>query len=396
MESWVESLSEIAGVWRTKSLVARDHETELLGALKVIKGMRERGVQAAEHRKTPLQRAAEERMAAGDAVTPLPGGLKVREWQGELADLERRYRGGAFTKFKQPDLSATAEPSIETKKLHRGPAITHAGYTPEFLRMTYLARCQKQEQRLNAEVLRLIESGEWREKTDAPTKLSDEVDAESENQAEGEDDMGDSLSEISVDTAGSDLDRVEVDLDSFGLPGKQTHGKVKRGSSNASLASIRRRVRLYLDDRKAITDEPPLLFWDRRVDEPLLVHQDEFSTSKATMCLLDLRPKSLQHDMYQRDDALRDTMRFFLKRLFVAGTRSVAEAIQVLGPGALDALVPLVPSLTNPAQGGNPDLTEFRVRMLRYHMIVDLLDAWRKWPWRRTPTEIVQARLDIS
>ena len=68
---------------------------------------------------------------------------------------------------------------------------------------------------------------------------------------------------------------------------------------------------------------------------------------------------------------------------------TVPEALDELAFGAAEALIPQVPSLTDPKRGGSRDVNELTCRTLTTEMLEGLMDAWQKWPFRLTSREML-------
>ncbi len=138
------------------------------------------------------------------------------------------------------------------------------------------------------------------------------------------------------------------------------------------------------DDTKAVASHPPLLTWDRREIEPLLVRENEFSpTSK--LALLDFQPRESYFNSHS--DNLKHLRAKFISHLFVSPSSTVAKALEGIAPGASEALIPQIPSLQDPSQGGTKLSDNLRVRMLTSSMIEDLVQAFAKWPFRPVGSE---------
>jgi mitochondrial transcription factor 1 len=143
-------------------------------------------------------------------------------------------------------------------------------------------------------------------------------------------------------------------------------------ASDAALCSI-------LAARRGLELDPPVLMWDRRKFEPLVVNEDEFM-SRKTMALLDIQPKALVGASPAKDYERFDD---FLLPLFNAGpTVPVTKALESLSPGLSSQLIERTKLLRDPARGGRLDVSDLRVCMLSLEMIEDLVKAWSEFPWR--------------
>ena len=143
-----------------------------------------------------------------------------------------------------------------------------------------------------------------------------------------------------------------------------------------------------MDNRRALRNDPPILFWDRRFAEPLLVQDKEFFPNRE-MCLLDFHPKSIWPILREDNLANYDNFEYILSSLFLSQTQSVTKGLTALAHGAFEWLVPRCPSLTDPAKGGSADLESMSVRCLTQDMLRELTEAWMKWPFRPDRYELM-------
>lgn len=130
---------------------------------------------------------------------------------------------------------------------------------------------------------------------------------------------------------------------------------------------------------RGLAKDPPLLMWDRRPYEPLMVSEEEFMLRKP-MALLDIQPKELPDDYSGQDHEYFEDI---LVPLFASGTdKSVKSILEGLAPGLSDRLIEKVPSLRDPMKGGTLDLEDMKSYSLTVEMIEELCVAWREFPWR--------------
>src|SRR2546421_12508282 len=108
------------------------------------------------------------------------------------------------------------------------------------------------------------------------------------------------------------------------------------------------------------------------------------------MTLLDFQPKALSQNLRQKgNDYQYDYFEQILGNLFIQPTRNIVQALESLAPGASEALIPQCPSLSDPKVGGMRDLYKLRVRSLNAKILEELAEAWIKWPFRPTKTEMM-------
>ncbi len=136
----------------------------------------------------------------------------------------------------------------------------------------------------------------------------------------------------------------------------------------------------YVDDQRAFDHKPPVLAWDRREAEPLLVDREEFVPRKP-LALIDFQPDpSLMAPL----DTIEKRMAFneIVSTLLQQPGNSVYQALQSMVHDALPQFLERVPGLQDPLQGGKLDLHDFRIRSLPVNLFVDLALAWESWPFR--------------
>ena len=343
---WLEDAFEIAGLTATKSIRQRDHDLNMLSTIRVVKGMAERGVKAPSHRKSPIEIEAEAAIAAGTEAQPRNGLVAKRDWNSELEALEKAYKNGDFKRYVGEMSTALESDDAQSGRSPEG-LIKKRRKTvdPRYSRMLYLRVNSNRQQLLKAQLNNLVE-------------------------------VADQLAAMPVFTDGP-----------TSLQQQQSSRPTELGRKLDGMKSTtQQRLELYLDDRKALQDKPPLLFWDRRIDEPLLVQANEFHP-QMPLALLDLRPKAIDARLESGEN--RSMLELLIRHLWQSPRRPILpSSLEVLGDGATKALAYDVPSLRDPAQGGHSDLTQLRSRMLRPEMFVDIIMAWHRWPWRPTRAEL--------
>ncbi|KAH7395436.1 hypothetical protein BKA64DRAFT_695310 [Cadophora sp. MPI-SDFR-AT-0126] len=147
-------------------------------------------------------------------------------------------------------------------------------------------------------------------------------------------------------------------------------------------------VRLNCENRLAVKRERPLLLWDRRETEPLKLEPEEFHPAK-TMSLLDIQPKSLIPILRQDYPNNYDILEYLLVSFYTMPAQSVKHGLIGLVPGAYEWIEAECPSLKDVRKGGNPDLDRLTVRSLSEEMLVEMVEAWVRWPFKPTKYEML-------
>lgn len=132
-----------------------------------------------------------------------------------------------------------------------------------------------------------------------------------------------------------------------------------------------------LDDRIAFKMKPPLLQWDRRDVEPLVVDENEFSP-KRKMSLIDITPKVTKGEV---KPGSRDPRLLIIRSLFTVPGDSIVQALDNTAPGASEALLPKLPTLRDPKKGGRRNLHNLHVRMLSPEFLEEIATVVVQWPF---------------
>jgi hypothetical protein len=162
--------------------------------------------------------------------------------------------------------------------------------------------------------------------------------------------------------------------------------------------SLRAECLLHRDNLHVLHQNPPVLNWDRRYLDPLIVQNNEFFPN-VPCALLDIQPKSaarVLRDMGPGSTRSGDTFDLILRSLIQNPVDPITKALETIYPGAGAGVYPLCPSLTDTEQGGSP-LTgwgELSARSLSERQLVEIAEGWMKWPFRPSYTELVSRTVD--
>lgn len=160
------------------------------------------------------------------------------------------------------------------------------------------------------------------------------------------------------------------------------HAEIGQGRNDLALLAKK-----YIDDRRGFEQKPPLLQWDRRPSEPLVVKDDEFYPPKE-MALLDLKPVPEALDKLNDFDK-RTCFDYLCNILLRTPAQSVRNDLTAAVQGGLDDFIERVPDLGNRLKGGNPNLDDLRVRTLPLDLLVQLALALETWPFRMQTHEMI-------
>lgn len=269
-----------------------------------------------------------------------------RQWHNELKQLEQDYRDGKFLQY-DPSLSPTRE----------RPKDRRTTLSPEYFRLTRLRSEFKLQEKFRIKVDELIEEQD-------------------------------------------DIDRLH-----FGILNK-AHNEPERQGTLAELQGraaafkthlenlpkrVRDTLKNSIDNRRAFAKDPPLLMWDRRTAEPLIVHEDEFF-KPTQLALLDFRPISpTPYPITSAQSAIFDLIMGGL----LNHPNDTIYCLNSLAPGAADAIVPHVSALQDLKRGGRYDLSDFRIRCFTPEMIYGIVQAWEKWPFKPPVSHMAAMSQDL-
>ncbi|CAK7270025.1 hypothetical protein SEPCBS119000_003873 [Sporothrix epigloea] len=180
------------------------------------------------------------------------------------------------------------------------------------------------------------------------------------------------------------------------MEAKQAELDARQEKWNAEVDSLtvnsRKQFLLSRDNLHLLSQSPPVLTWDRRAYEPLVAQDVDFFPN-ASCALLDIQPKAM-HPLLRagRPDKSGDMFELISRGMISMAAESVSKAIESVWPGAADGVLAHCPSLTDARQGGSPvggAYGELSVRTLNETQWVEILDAWMKWPFRPTLSQLV-------
>jgi len=148
-----------------------------------------------------------------------------------------------------------------------------------------------------------------------------------------------------------------------------------------------------IDDYRALDMSPPVMAWNQRDAEPLMVHAGEFLPPDRPMALLDVTPRP---QFLSRIDT-HDKMVCFghvVKVFCLHFSKSVEQALRALVHEGLDVFCKTIPGIHDPSQGGWHDLSALRARSLPADMFVEIALAYEKWPFRQSTESILMLGQD--
>ncbi|KAK4222401.1 hypothetical protein QBC38DRAFT_489967 [Podospora fimiseda] len=157
--------------------------------------------------------------------------------------------------------------------------------------------------------------------------------------------------------------------------------------------TLRNELILLRDNWHIFNQNPPVLQWDRRYVDPLVVKDDEFFPS-VPCALLDIEPRAIERifrEMGAGTTRAGDTFDIILRALMSYTMAPIGKALDSIYPGAAEAILPLCPSLRDPAQGGRygTGYSEVTARTLNLKQMEEIAVAWDKWPFKPDWAELI-------
>ncbi|KAI6244734.1 hypothetical protein HI914_06946 [Erysiphe necator] len=312
----------------------REKRLDIERANLVLENMKKRGVEIPSGRETKILKA----ISAGET------GLEIEELspkclQKELKDMEEAFAQGNFEKDL---IDSDSTVNSKMRKIRR---------TPEYLRMCDLNR-------RNA-----------RQKTKSLLFF---------NLANQFDKILQLFKELKLATVPTEIENLKIQI-------QNNTSSFKAGMK--SLTPIEYSAVQYLcDNRRIFYQSPPGLFWDRREMEPLTAREDEFCPNQI-LSLVDLKPGVLPSVSVHPE--FYDTLAFLTMQMCLVPSQTLKNTLENLAPGAGDWLVSECPSLTDPLKNGCPDLELISARCITRHMMIEMCEAWLRWPFRPHRDEIL-------
>jgi transcription factor 1 len=146
---------------------------------------------------------------------------------------------------------------------------------------------------------------------------------------------------------------------------------------------------LRIEDQRCATQSTPVLQWDRRPQNPLVVNPRDFFPDQP-MALLDMTPRTIWPSLVGDQGRDYDFFEFMAGEFFMYPVRSVVSGLQSLAPGAAEWIIPQCESLRDPKRGGVVDEKVLSVRSLNEEQLREVFEAFMEWPFRPTKGQMLQ------
>lgn len=180
-------------------------------------------------------------------------------------------------------------------------------------------------------------------------------------------------------------------------PRSERHLKKQAEDLRSRISKLSRTNRIFaekaIDDFRALDMTPPVMSWNQRRMEPVLVHAGDFQPVDKALALLDVMPRT---DFFTRLETL-DKMVFFghvVRSLWLNSSKSVYDALKTPVHEGVDEFVKTIPQIHDPTKGGWYDLSALRVRSLPADVVVEIALAYTRWPFRQSADSIIMLGQD--
>ncbi|KAI2607821.1 S-adenosyl-L-methionine-dependent methyltransferase [Hypoxylon sp. NC1633] len=150
----------------------------------------------------------------------------------------------------------------------------------------------------------------------------------------------------------------------------------------------------YKDNIHYCRQNPPLLHWDRREYDMMVVQPEEFLPN-IPCSLIDIQPKEIHpllRQMGPKSNRAGDCFGLIMSSMMAQSTLPVSQTLDALMPGAADYIMPRWKSAKDVDRGGivtNARHAELTPRMLNAQQWEELLELWFEWPFRPGFHELV-------
>ncbi|KAI1344355.1 S-adenosyl-L-methionine-dependent methyltransferase [Xylariaceae sp. FL0016] len=139
----------------------------------------------------------------------------------------------------------------------------------------------------------------------------------------------------------------------------------------------------YKDNIHYFRQSPPLLHWDRREYEPMMVEASEFFPH-VECSLLDIQPKTphpLLRQTGPNSSRAADSFELIMSSLLNSSTEPLQRGLDALWPGAADYILPHLKGGSGAAQA-DLKYAELTPRLLSARQWEEMLELWMEWPFR--------------
>ena len=340
-------VEEVAGSSGDSQPKRREPKIDYDSYLRTAKRMENEGIELPLDRLDILPRQMLEAKAKGHDAnnnlesSELPSDHTLwhgRDWHTELQALQEDFANGVFSR---------------SPKKGKGSSVQGAT-TPQHKRLKYLGRVERRQRKMADLMYELLDE----------QKVIDSIDVSIRQNSFKNDEERQEQVKKAKD--------ISVRIEEF------------KERMNGTIETYRARFEGALDERRAFYRDQPILQWDKRTVEPIIVRKEEFLPEKP-LALIDFQPLPPPEIPLTKTQLL--CLRALLHTFYIAPSQLLTTGLNILAPGAADALIPKVPSINNVQF----NLDDLRAQMLTPQMLIDLTIAFSKWPFRPTLDEVIDS-----
>lgn len=170
---------------------------------------------------------------------------------------------------------------------------------------------------------------------------------------------------------------------------------------NSEKTALIRAFRPCHDNLHVFRQSPPVLHWDRRPVEPLLVKPEEFFPN-VPCSLVDIQPKAAHPDVRRtnkKNHKKANVFELIVGQLISYSASPSSQVLQKLHPGAQQDIIPECPSFTDPKAGGSPmggQWGDLNARCLNQKQLEELISAWLKSPFAPDFKDLLRYTHDLD
>ncbi|KAI5920149.1 hypothetical protein F4810DRAFT_684239 [Camillea tinctor] len=172
--------------------------------------------------------------------------------------------------------------------------------------------------------------------------------------------------------------------------------------ANSSSRGLMDEFMSYRDNLHLWQQDPPVLHWDRRIFEPLIMKPEEFFPN-VPCALMDIQPKAvhpLLRETGPHSNRAADIFDLIVSALLRQSSMHLQKGLDGIWPGAADFILPRFSSLNIHEIGGMVNTLPMlppMPRQLNARQWEQLLELWMEWPFKPEFHELVsRATEDMS
>lgn len=155
----------------------------------------------------------------------------------------------------------------------------------------------------------------------------------------------------------------------------------------------------YKDGLHIYRQDPPVMFYDRRAYDRMVIQPEEFYPN-VPISLLDIQPKAVHPLLRQKgpnSTRVGDCFELLLSAIMSQSILPLDKTLDNIMPGFSAYIMPRWTSLRDVKRGGlltNTPHSQLTARMLNARQWEEFLEIWSEWPFRPTFHELIARTCD--